>query len=114
LYSFFCSNECGPDGNLLFCNASIASIMFTRKAIQQAIANAHDLPWHLAEGKSVACNARMAAAMGVSQGSKPGKVEATKCELFIFDAYPYVQGIGAVRGLREQEFAPVKNGNDVS
>ncbi|KAG6581515.1 UDP-N-acetylglucosamine diphosphorylase 1, partial [Cucurbita argyrosperma subsp. sororia] len=84
-------------GRLRFCWSNVCLHMFTLDFLNQ-VANGleKDSIYHLAEKKIPSIH---------------GHTMELKMEQFIFDAFPYAPSTALFEILREEEFAPVKNGN---
>lgn len=92
------------NGELLYGEAHIMCNLFSIDALEK-IANIN-LPYHVALKKTNYLN------------SKGEFIEATepnayKFEAFIFDAFNYFDDITIYRGIREEDFAPIKNSKGV-
>jgi UDP-N-acetylglucosamine/UDP-N-acetylgalactosamine diphosphorylase len=92
----------GPDGRLKYAGGSIAIHLFSVAFARSLNERCFRLPLHRARKKVpfVDHNGRTVA---------PGKENATKFEMFVFDALDFARKTLAIETLREEEFSPVKN-----
>jgi len=90
------------DGELRFWAGSPAIHVFALDFFDRLTREGISLPFHRAEKKISHLD---------SEGNlvKPEKENGIKFETFVFDSMPYARTVLAVEGVREEEFAPVKN-----
>lgn len=93
------------DGQLKFWAGSIAIHIVSVDFVQE-IGGAAKLPWHVAHKKIPFVNEK-------GEVVKPEKDNGIKFETFVFDALPLTKNSVTVECAREEEFAPVKNGEGV-
>jgi UDP-N-acetylglucosamine/UDP-N-acetylgalactosamine diphosphorylase len=94
------TEEVDEDGELLYGEANIMNHVYTLDAIEKI--SKEELPYHSAHKK---------ADMTMVDGTviKATEPNAYKYEAFIFDGFKFFNNMTLVRGVRENEFAPVKN-----
>jgi len=94
------TEEHDEDGELLFGEANIVNHLFTLDAIE--LIASKPLPYHSAHKK---------ANYTLPDGSEfvASEPNAYKYEAFIFDGFRYFKEMSLLRGVRENEFAPIKN-----
>ncbi len=94
------AEEVDEEGDLLFGEANIINHIYTIEAIEKI--SKEELPYHSAHKK---------ADMTMVDGTvvKATEPNAYKYESFIFDGFKYFNNMTLLRGVRENEFAPVKN-----
>jgi UDP-N-acetylglucosamine/UDP-N-acetylgalactosamine diphosphorylase len=90
------------DGNLLFWAGSPAIHVFSLAFLKRLADGTRALPYHEAHKKIPHVDA-------AGDRVEPSSPNGIKFETFIFDAIPHAERILAVEGVREEEFAPVKN-----
>ncbi len=90
------------DGDLLYWAGSPAIHVFSLRFLQKIVQEDDTMPFHRAHKKIPHITA---------DGTyvEPEGPNGTKFERFIFDAILYAENVLAVEGIREEEFAPVKN-----
>ena len=93
------------DGELLYGEAHIMCNLFSIKALEKI--SKIDLPYHVANKKTNYMNEK-------GEFVEVTEPNAYKFEAFIFDAFNFFDDMSILRGIREEDFAPVKNkeGND--
>ena len=93
------------NGELVFAESHVLLNMFNIKTLEKI--KEVKLPYHSAYKKATYINEEGIIIV-------PEKPNAYKFEAFIFDAFSLLPEVGLLRGVREDEFAPVKNaeGND--
>jgi UDP-N-acetylglucosamine/UDP-N-acetylgalactosamine diphosphorylase len=89
-------------GDLLFWAGSPAIHVFSLAFFTRLVEKGIELPYHRARKKIPHTDA-------AGREIEPAEPNGTKFETFIFDAMPHARTILAVEGVREKEFAPVKN-----
>lgn len=89
------------NGELVFGESHVMCNLFNIKAIEK-IAN-QKLPYHVAHKKIKYID------MNTKTLVEPTEPNAYKFEAFIFDGFNYFDNISIMRGVRKNEFAPVKN-----
>lgn len=88
------------DGELKFGESHIMCNLFSTKALKKLADK--KMPYHIAFKKSDYINKENVII-------KPEQPNVYKFEKFIFDAWEYFDNIAILRGVREEDFAPVKN-----
>ena len=93
------------NGELVFGESHVLLNIFNIKTLEKI--KEVKLPYHVAHKKATYMNE-------TGEIIVPEKPNAYKFEAFIFDAFSLLPDVGLLRGVREDEFAPVKNaeGND--
>lgn len=93
------------NGELVFGESHVLLNIFNIKTLEKI--KEVKLPYHVAHKKATYMNE-------IGGIIVPEKPNAYKFEAFIFDAFSLLPDVGLLRGVREDEFAPVKNaeGND--
>lgn len=99
------AHQRNEDGELVFAESHVLLNMFNIKTLEKI--KEAKLPYHSAHKKATYMNE-------AGEIIVPEKPNAYKFEAFIFDAFSLLPEVGLLRGVREEEFAPVKNaeGND--
>lgn len=93
----------GPDGRLLFWAGSIAIHVLSRRFVETLTEGGRcQLPFHRAEKKVAHVGAD-------GQVVEPGRPNAVKLEMFVFDALPMAEAAVVLETSRPEEFSPVKN-----
>ena len=94
----------GPDGELLYGESHILCNLFSVEAIERM--GSEPLPYHIAYKKAKYID---------KDGNLvvPTSPNAYKFEAFLFDAFGEVDDMAVLRVKREEEFAPVKNSDEV-
>lgn len=88
------------DGNLVYREASVNINLFNINVIKQTCKK--ELKYHTAFKKASYINR-------LGEKVEPTEANAYKFETFIFDVYQDLESIVLMRGVRDEEFAPVKN-----
>ncbi|HHT37825.1 MAG TPA: UDPGP type 1 family protein [Mollicutes bacterium] len=88
------------DGNLVYGDAHLLINLFTIEALEKIIDK---------KLKYVAAFKKTEYINDLGELIVPDKENAYKFESFIFDAFPYFDNIGLLKGKREEIFAPIKN-----
>ncbi len=88
------------NGELLYGESHINCNLFSIRAIEKI--GAEQLPYHTAFKKAVYMNED-------GKVIKPEEPNCYKFETFIFDGFEKLDNMQILRGIREEEFAPVKN-----
>ena len=96
------AEEVDTDGELLFGESHIMCNLYSINALEK-ISN-QNLPYHSAHKKADYMNEN-------GEIIKVTEPNAYKYEAFIFDGFNYFDDISILRGRREEDFAPVKNGS---
>ena len=93
------------DGELVYGESHVLLNLFNIEILEKI--KEVKLPYHSAHKKATYTNEN-------GEIIKPDSPNAYKFEAFIFDAFSMMPEVGLLRGVRENEFAPVKNaeGND--
>jgi len=94
------AEETDENGELVFGESHINCNLFNIKAIEKI--GDEKLPYHTAFKKATYMNEK-------GEIIKPEEPNCYKFETFIFDAFEKLDNMGILRGIREEEFAPVKN-----
>ena len=94
------------NGGLRYAGGSIAIHVFSVPFIRRLNEKGFLLPYHRARKKVPFVN-------GAGERREPEKPNATKFEMFIFDALGFVKNAIAIETSREEEFSPVKNAEGV-
>ncbi len=90
------------DGSLLYAGGSIAIHCFSMPFVKRLAAEGFALPYHRARKKVPYVDESGARV-------EPEAPNATKFEMFVFDALLFAERVVAVETAREEEFSPVKN-----
>lgn len=94
------ANARDENGELLFGESHVLLNLFNISALEEI--EKYKLPYHTAHKKSDYMNEN-------GEMVKPEKPNAYKFETFLFDAFAKMPEIGLIRGVREEDFSPVKN-----
>lgn len=94
------ANQRNQDGELVYAESHVLFNLFNIKTLEQI--KEAKLPYHSAHKKANYMNE-------IGEIVIPEKPNAYKFEAFIFDAFSLLPEVGLLRGVREDEFAPVKN-----
>ena len=94
------ANARDENGELLFGESHVLLNLFNISALEEI--EKYKLPYHTAHKKSDYMNEN-------GEMVKPEKTNAYKFETFLFDAFAKMPEIGLIRGVREEDFSPVKN-----
>ena len=94
------ANQRNQDGELVYAESHVLFNLFNIKILEQI--KEAKLPYHSAHKKANYMNE-------IGEIVMPEKPNAYKFEAFIFDAFSLLPEVGLLRGVREDEFAPVKN-----
>ena len=98
------ANARDENGELLFGESHVLLNLFNISALEEI--EKYKLPYHTAHKKSDYMNES-------GEMVKPEKPNAYKFETFLFDAFAKMPEIGLIRGVREEDFSPVKNAEGV-
>jgi UDP-N-acetylglucosamine/UDP-N-acetylgalactosamine diphosphorylase len=96
-----------PDGQLKFRAGSIALHAIRRSFVEQLNAHGFALPYHRAEKKVPHID------LNTGKPINPASPNAVKMETFVFDALPLARNSIIYETDRIDEFAPIKNAQDV-
>jgi UDP-N-acetylglucosamine/UDP-N-acetylgalactosamine diphosphorylase len=92
-----------PDGGLAFRAANIVNHYFTLDFLERVEAMERKMAFHIARKKIPTVD------LSTGETIKPREPNGMKLELFVFDVFPFTQGLTVLEVERKEEFSPLKN-----